>query len=117
MNLHDYLNSPGSLSISELAERIGVKSVAQIRQWQHGYADRLPSPENCVSIEQATTGAVMRWDLRPKDWHLIWPELVGIHGAPDTAAGKVPANQDHAAIKTVAKAPAIEDARGVPHHA
>jgi hypothetical protein len=21
-------------------------------------------------------GAVMRWDLRPDDWHIIWPELI-----------------------------------------
>ncbi len=24
----------------------------------------------------------MRWDLRPNDWHLIWPELIGTDGAP-----------------------------------
>lgn len=27
-------------------------------------------------------GYAARWDLRPKDWHLIWPELVGSLGAP-----------------------------------
>jgi len=83
MNLHDYFNSPGSLTVSQLAALIGVKNPAQIRQWQHGYADRLPSPENCVSIEQATNGAVKRWDLRPKDWHRIWPEIIGTDGAPE----------------------------------
>ena len=83
MNLNDYLKRPGSLSVSQLRAAIGIKSDAQIRQWQHGYADRLPSPENCVCIEQATDGAVMRWDLRPDDWHRIWPELIGAEGAPD----------------------------------
>jgi DNA-binding transcriptional regulator YdaS (Cro superfamily) len=82
MNLHDYLNSPGCLSVAELVAAIGAKSPAQIRQWQHGYANRQPSPENCVSIEQATSGQVRRWDLRPDDWHLIWPELIGTEGAP-----------------------------------
>jgi len=38
--------------------------------------------ERCVQIERATAGAVRRWDLRPDDWHLIWPELVGSEGAP-----------------------------------
>lgn len=22
------------------------------------------------------------WDLRPDDWHLIWPELKSVNGAP-----------------------------------
>lgn len=25
---------------------------------------------------------VRRWDLRPDDWHRIWPELIGAEGAP-----------------------------------
>jgi len=89
MNLHDYFNAAGSLTVSELAKRIGVNNPAQIRQWQHSYADRLPSAENCVSIEQATGGCVMRWDLRPKDWHRIWPELIGMEGAPDVPQAPV----------------------------
>lgn len=59
----------------QLREAIGVKSDAQIRQWQHGYAKRRPNPILCVAIERATCGAVTRRDLRPDDWHLIWPEL------------------------------------------
>ena len=35
-----------------------------------------------VALERETAGAVRRWDLRPHDWHLIWPELVGAEGAP-----------------------------------
>jgi len=76
MNLHDYLKAPGSLTVGQLRVAIGVNSDAQIRQWQHGYADRKPSPEYCVAIEVATAGAVTRRDLRPDDWHRIWPELV-----------------------------------------
>lgn len=83
MNLHDYINSPGTLTVSELATAIGIKNQAQIRQWQHGYANRIPGPENCVAMEQVTNGAIRRWDLRPNDWHLIWPELIGNEGAPE----------------------------------
>lgn len=82
MKLHDYLSTPGALTISQLRERIGIKSDIQIRQWRHGYADRQPSPQYATAIEQATEGAVRRWDLRPDDWHLIWPELLGVEGAP-----------------------------------
>lgn len=39
-------------------------------------------PALCTSIEKATDGQVKRWDLRPKDWHLIWPELIDTAGAP-----------------------------------
>ena len=86
MTLDDYFASEGALSIAELRDRVGVKSDAQIRQWRHGYADRQPSPEYAVSIERATGGRVRRWDTRPNDWHRIWPELIGIEGAPPVEA-------------------------------
>lgn len=82
MKLHEYLASDGALTVNQLRERIGVKSDAQVRQWQHGYADRQPSPEYTIAIEFATEGKVRRWDLRPNDWWRIWPEQVGTPGAP-----------------------------------
>lgn len=80
MDLHKYLNSPGALTVAELRSRMArlgypIKDDAQIRQWQHAYSGRRPSPENCTGIEAATEGLVTRRDLRPDDWHLIWPEL------------------------------------------
>jgi DNA-binding transcriptional regulator YdaS (Cro superfamily) len=83
MKLHEYLSSDGALTVAQLRERIGVKSDAQVRQWQHGYADRRPSPEHCIAIERATEGKVRLWDLRPNDWHRIWPMVIGTPGAPD----------------------------------
>lgn len=41
----------------------------------------VPTPA-AVPIERATGMVVRRWDLRPDDWHLIWPELIGVKGAP-----------------------------------
>jgi DNA-binding transcriptional regulator YdaS (Cro superfamily) len=75
MKLDEYLSRPGSLTVAQIAERIGVKSDAQIRQWQHGYSDRQPGAAYCVAIERATGGAVTRQDLRPDDYWLIWPDL------------------------------------------
>ncbi|AVS86317.1 hypothetical protein C8246_17120 [Paracidovorax avenae] len=80
MTLHEYLQQHGALSVRQLRLRMAqygspIKSDAQIRQWQHGYAQRIPSPLNCVAIEQATGGQVTRKDLRPHDWAAIWPEL------------------------------------------
>lgn len=43
---------------------------------------RLASPELCVLIERKSECRVMRWDLRPLDWHRIWPELASRSDAP-----------------------------------
>lgn len=32
---------------------------------------------------------VRRWHLCPKDWHLVWPDLVKARGAPDVPAKEV----------------------------
>ncbi len=55
----------------ELALRLGVK-VSAIGNWK----DRGVPLEHCASIERVCGGVVTRRDLRPKDWMLIWPELV-----------------------------------------
>lgn len=82
MKLNEYLSSPGSLSVSQLAKLIGVKSEVQVRQWQHGYADRKPSPEYALAIERATGGLVTRQELRPDDYWRIWPDLPDPSQAP-----------------------------------
>lgn len=92
MNLHDYLSSPGALTVAQLRERIGAPSSAQIRQWQHGYAGRKPSFENCVAIESATAGAVTVEEIRPVGfWMRIadpaWPHPLG-RPVLDFAAGQ-----------------------------
>ena len=46
------------------------------------YGVRPCNPELAVAIERESAGQVRRWDLRPADWHRIWPELIGADGAP-----------------------------------
>jgi DNA-binding transcriptional regulator YdaS (Cro superfamily) len=36
----------------------------------------------CSLIEAFASGEVMRWDMRPKDWHVLWPELKRRKDAP-----------------------------------
>ena len=36
----------------------------------------------CTAIDAMPDSPVRRWDLRPDDWHRIWPELVGTEGSP-----------------------------------
>jgi len=57
---------------SALARILG-RSASEISQWVSG---NRPIPLIAApAIERATNGAVTRRDLRPDDWHLIWPEL------------------------------------------
>lgn len=55
-----------------LAKAIDV-APAIVHQWRSGVR---PVPvQHCLAIERATNGAVTRRDLRPDDFHLIWPDL------------------------------------------
>ena len=58
--------------VGKLAAAIGISQSA-VSNWRARGTS--PEPGNCVAIEQATDGAVTRQDLRPYDWHKIWPEL------------------------------------------
>ena len=63
---------------SALAKLIGVTPSAP-HMWK---ARGVVPSDHCAAIEAATDRTVMRWDLRPDDWHRIWPELIGQPGAP-----------------------------------
>ena len=73
--------------MSHFAKELGVTPIylSQLAARQDG---RLPSPSLCVVIEEKTDRVVRRWDLRPDDWHLIWPELREVEGRPELAAVK-----------------------------
>lgn len=43
-------------------------------------------PEDAVRLEQDSKGEVRRWEVRIHDWHRIWPEVIGIEGAPTPPA-------------------------------
>jgi DNA-binding transcriptional regulator YdaS (Cro superfamily) len=84
MNLFEHLRTKRGLA-ARVAQRCGL-TPAFLSQIARGIR---PAPaERCAAIERATGGAVRRWDLRPDDWHLIWPELVGVHGAPKVDSEK-----------------------------
>ncbi|KVT91898.1 hypothetical protein WK59_03950 [Burkholderia ubonensis] len=71
MNLATYLLNR-KVTQAAFAAQLGV-SQGLVYQWLTG---RRPiAADRCVVIERATQGAVSRRDLRPDDWHLIWPEL------------------------------------------
>lgn len=69
-----------------LAELVGVNPASLYQALTRKGAGF--SPAECVRIERESGYELRRWHLRPADWHLIWPELVGIEGAPDPATEK-----------------------------
>ncbi len=72
MQLKDYLLAEGRGAGSSLRRALEVPA-SLISDWAN---ENRPIPiERCAAIEQATNGAVTRQDLRPDDWHKIWPEL------------------------------------------
>lgn len=85
MELKPFLDELPRGGLTTLAAAVGISTVylSQLAARQNG---REASPELCVRIENATLKRVRRWDLRPADWHLIWPELVGVDGAPSVPA-------------------------------
>lgn len=72
--------------VGALAELIGVNQTT-VSMWRTRGKGRVP-PEHCAAIHKAT--GVPRWELRPDDWHRIWPELIGTEGAPDVPAADAP---------------------------
>jgi DNA-binding transcriptional regulator YdaS (Cro superfamily) len=81
MDIKTYLSERGSTAA--LARKLGVSDAYL---WQLVNGNRSISPERATQIELATAREVRRWDLRPADWHLIWPELIGAEGAPTIQA-------------------------------
>lgn len=63
--------------IAFVASQLG-ESPQTVNNW---VSRGVPVPR-CAAFEQAVGLRVMRWDLRPSDWHEIWPELKKHKGAP-----------------------------------
>lgn len=73
MTLDEYLQNIEPAS--SLADRMGIKSPS-VSRWRAGQRD-VP-PFRAVQIETLTLGKVTRRELRPKDWHLLWPDYRGL---------------------------------------
>ena len=82
MDLRTYTQSLPRGGVGEFAAKLGI-SVVYLSQLAARQDGRQASPELCVLIERESGSAVPRWDLRPDDWGLIWPELIGAPGAPE----------------------------------
>jgi DNA-binding transcriptional regulator YdaS (Cro superfamily) len=71
MDLSTYLKAERGRA-AKLSRDIGVASAWV---WQMAAGVRPIPPIKAVDIERATAGMVKRQEMRPLDWHRIWPEL------------------------------------------
>ena len=73
------------------ADDDSVKRTGTTRAYlrQIGYGNKTATPIVATSIERETFQKITRKQLRPNDWHLIWPELLGL--APDPPPKKAAA--------------------------
>lgn len=63
--------------LGKLAERLQT-STQTVSNWRV----RGVPVERCAELEAVSNGRAKRWAMRPNDWHLIWPELIGAEEAP-----------------------------------
>lgn len=77
--------------LSRVAEQV---SASVGRRVQPAYLSQVAAGSKPVkvayvpAIERATGFEVRRWDLCPDEWHLIWPEQIGVDGAPAVPVGE-----------------------------
>ena len=82
MELNEYLSEMPGRQV-EMAKAIGM-SGSFLSQIARGA--RAAPAAFAPAIQELSGYRVRVWDLRPKDWHRIWPELVGQAGAPSVEA-------------------------------
>ena len=83
--LLNYLNSLNRDEKTAFAQKCGT-TLGYLRK--AGCLKQELREKVCALAETHSGGAVRRWDLRPSDWWLVWPELVGVEGSPSVPAEK-----------------------------
>lgn len=63
--------------LTEVSRRLG-ESPSTVSNW----VSRGVPVARCAAFDEAVFHATKRWQHRPDDWHLIWPELRSAEGAP-----------------------------------
>lgn len=86
MTLADFLKPLGMDERRALAQAAGT-SYLHLRNV--AFSGKSCGIALAVGLEQASRGCLKRWDLRPEDWHRIWPELIGAEGSPPIPAEEV----------------------------
>lgn len=83
MQLSSYLKRFGPAERANFALEVGT-TLGHLNNV--AYATRVASAALARQIAAKTVREVAEWELRPADWHLIWPELADVPGAPAVPA-------------------------------
>lgn len=76
------------MDIPDAKER---RAIAQLSRLNEAYlyqcltGRRDMDARRAAELEAGTGGWVRRWQVR-RDWHVVWPELIGTEGAPPVPA-------------------------------
>lgn len=96
MNLHAYLLGLTPAQRVEFARACGT-SLNYLWRLAYNHAKGLrPNAELATQIEVHSNQLVRRWESIPESWDRIWPELIGITGAP-CPPSRPPSHQPSAA--------------------
>lgn len=79
------MDIPDSVERQAIAKRAGLNS-AYLYQCVTRRRDM--DARKAAELERTTAGRLRRWHLR-RDWHIVWPELVGAEGAPPVPADQL----------------------------
>lgn len=84
MNIKSYIQAePGNATRLAAALDIPMTYLSQMAS-----GERAVNPARAALIAQHTGGLVPHWETRPKDWWVIWPELIGSDGAPEVLSSE-----------------------------
>lgn len=72
----------GFLTLLNPARPVSVAFITALVTGSDKVGYRPCPPRLAMGIERFSEGAVMRWDVCPRDWWEIWPELKDRRGAP-----------------------------------
>ena len=75
-------NGAMNMSAPERAALAATVGIGDAYLYQCLTGRKAMKPEEAVRVERESEKRLRRWHLRPRDWHLIWPELIGAEGAP-----------------------------------
>ena len=92
MDLYDHLSSLTADEVNDLAVKCETTPLylwSLARALRRGDEKRYPQPKLAALLERHTNKTVQRWDCRPRDWHVCWPELLSAPGAPAVAGAEV----------------------------
>jgi hypothetical protein len=71
-----------------VARRVNAR-LSSVSEWR---VNGIPESRRIqLGAEIEHVGGPSRFDSRPSDWHLIWPELIGAEGAPAVPQATAPA--------------------------